>query len=195
MKKVKVAILFVAVLALLALANYAFKMDPTQLAARGVGKDPHHHDGEEHEAAEEAVVAITPLGSEGAPVTIEVFYAGEASCRETFLPIMSEIHATYNNNVRINFSDLMDADVNKRAREMTLQATPGLTINGKTIVKVPGAGSFDTVVFSGSPQDRSWNPDTLHKAIQAELTACGIEFDEPAPQIPPQPGEHAGHDH
>lgn len=194
MKRVKVAIVFVAVLGLLALANYTFKMDPTQLAARGVGREAHqHNDEDQHD--EEPVAAITPLGPEGAPVTIEVFYAGEASCQETFWPIMSEINTTYRDNVRINFSDLMDADVNKRAREMTLHATPGLTINGKTIVKVPGAGSFDTVVFTGSPEDRSWNPDTLHKAIEAELTARGIEFDEPAPQIPPQPGERAGHNH
>ncbi len=194
MKRIKFVFVFVGVLVLLALANYAFKMDPTQLAARGVGKDAHHHDASD-EHAEAPVAAIAPLGPEGAPVTIEVFYAGEAACREKFLPIMSEVNATYGDNVRIDFRDLTDAEVNARARDMTLQARPGLTINGETIVKVPGAGSFGTVVFSGSPEDRNWAPDMLHKAIEAELTARGIHFDPPAPQIPPQPDEHAGHDH
>jgi hypothetical protein len=194
MKKAKVAIVFVGVLVLLALANYAFNMDPTQLAARGVGKDAHDH-GNNDEHVEEAVVEIAPLGPTGAPVTIEVFYAGEAVCREAFWPIMSEINATYGDKVRVDFSDLTDVEVNKRAREMTLKGTPGLTVNGETIVNVPGAGAFDAVVFSGSPQDRSWTPPMLHQAIQSELTARGIEFEPPAPQIPPQPDEHAGHDH
>ena len=193
MKKVKVALVFVGVLVLLALANYGFNMDPTQLAARGVGKDPHHHG--DHEHAEKPVAAIEPLGPKGAPVTIEVFYAGEAACREQFSPIMSEVNATYGDNVRIDFSDLSDPEVNKRARKMTLHGGTGLTINGETIVTAPGTGSFDTVVFSGSPEDRNWNPPMLHKVIQAELTARSIHFDPPAPEIPPEAGEHAGHEH
>ena len=147
------------------------------------------------EHAEEAVAEIAPLGPVGAPVTIEVFYPGEASCREAYWPIMSEVNEIYGDNVRIDFFDLIDAEINERAREMTLRGAPGLTINGETILNVKGAGSFDAVVFSGSPQDRSWNTPMLHNAIQAELTARGIEFEIPAPEMPPQADEHAGHDH
>lgn len=195
MKKAKVAIVIVGMLVLLALANYAFHMDPTQLAARGVGNDAHDQGGAD-EHVEEAIVEITPLGPTGAPVTIEVFYADEASCREAFLPIMSEMNATYGDDVRVDFSDLTDVEVNERARQMTLKGMPGLTINGESIVNVPGAGAFDAVVFNGSPQDRSWNPGMLHKAIQSELTARGIEFEEPAGQVVAPPGDaHAGHGH
>ena len=195
MKKIKVALVLVGLLALLALANYAFNMDPTQLAARGVGKGAHDHEHEGEHAEEAPAIAIRPLGAEGAPVSIDVFYAGEDVCREKFWPIMSEMNATYGDNVRIDFSDLTDPEVSERARKTALRGAPGLTIDGEVIVNVPGGGSFGKVVFSGSPEDLSWNPDMLHKAIQAKLTALGIHFDPPAPQTPPQADAHAGHSH
>ncbi len=198
MRSTKGAIAVIGLLALLAIANYAFNMDPTQLAARGVGKDPHAHNDQDTAEADKPPVSdeIVPLGPEGAPITIEVFYDGPGSYAEVFGPVMTTMQAQYADHVRVEFSDLTDPEINARAVKLPLRGSQGLSFNGEVIKSVPGEGNFDTVAFVGQPMDRHWNEGALQHAIEYELTTQGIEFEASAPPPPGAGGdEHAGHDH
>ena len=194
MRKTKIAIAVIAVLALLAAANYAFNMDPTQLAARGVGRDAHSH-GDEHEDEEEAPKPepVVPLGPEDAPVRIEVFYTRAEIYHTDFEPLIQAIYEDYKPHVRIEPRDLGTAEVRTQAMALPLHGAQGLAVNGEVIKQLPGAGAFNMVALLGSPQDRRWSPDMLRAFIEHDLKAKGVQFTPP----PPPNGVEAGpqHDH
>jgi len=201
MKKVKIAGVIVGLLALLAIANYAFRMDPTQLAARGVGRDHHHHgeeDAEENHEHEAAAHAIHPMGPEGAAVTVEVFYSGQDRYREYFEAIMERIVADYAPHLRVEPRDLTTEQGLARCRQLPLGGGQGLAVDGKVIYQFEGLGSTGMVAFTGTTADRSWHELMLRRVIEHLLDSKGVQFEPPESPQPPAPAhdhDHSGHAH
>ena len=196
MRKTKVAIAVIAILAVLAVANYAFRMDPTQLAARGVGRDPHSHD-QVHEQAEESqnLAPLEPLGPQGAPVRIEVFYPRAEIYHTDYEPLIQAIYEDYQPHLRIEPRDLSDPAVHKEAMELPLKGAPGLSVNGEVITQVEGAGVDGIVALRGGPGDRSWSPGMLRKVIEQDLKAKGVQFTPPPSSIEAGPQHDHEHEH
>ncbi len=200
--KMKTGIIVVGLLVVVGLFNYVIKMDPTQLAARGVGRDAHSH-GDEHAGAEEGKPGEedlrTPIGPEGAPVLIQVIAAETSELEMPLRPMMSSIAADYPEYVRVEFP-APNTDEFKELNKVT-HGSAGLLINGEMIKEIPEA-RLGFVTFQGSPALEDWTEQDVRLAIEHELEKAGIEF-TPRAQHAHSGAEgpageadaHAGHSH
>lgn len=198
MRRWKIAAAVVTLAALIAIVNYAFNMDPSQLAARGIGRDAHDHGEEEPEEAASTASSgqYDPIGPQDAPVLIEVFeFRNEATCATTWQAV-SRVAQAYQPHVRVELRNLEDEAISKRAKQLPLRGGRGLAVNGKVIMDVPEAGGFGMVVLLGGPYDLKWNEPILHKVIEHELKSKGVAFTPPPLEAPAAAEEHAHtHDH
>ena len=193
--KWKIAIAIISLLALLAIANYGFNMDPVQLAARGVGRSAHDHHHDHDKQAEEPPKPIRPIGPEDAPVVIEVFYSNPEMYHGNFEEVINNTASRFEGVVRIEPRDLTEHEARERCLKLPLRGHPGLAINGEVIVDAPGVGDFGLVNFTGSPFDRRWNEQMLHQVIEYELKRKNVDF-TPPPALPQgEPGAQDGHEH
>jgi len=193
--KWKTALIVVALLAVVGVLNrYVLKMDPTQLAERGVGKDPHahHHDAEHEEGGEDAEQEhrqlVAPIGPEGAPVTIKVLWRTEGDLEVPLRPLMEDIGADYGEHVRIEFPEPASDEYADLVENVTKGMQSGLVINGEMIKEVPEA-PLGMVAFSGSPSFEEWDANDVRLAVEHELMAAGVEFESKVGH------NHAGHQH
>ncbi len=203
----KIKTVIVVVIALVAIAgyNYVINMDPSQLAARGVGKDPHAHDqeqdneGEEHEAQQARDTDPTePIGPEDAPVQITVVWTMRSLMATEYRPLLQDMATKdYPGLVHVEF---VEASNRERLQELGItDITQGIAINGKSVIELPGT-AFGFTTFQGSPGLGDWDPRELAMAIEQELRNQGIEFESkvppaPEPTPPPPLPDHEGHQH
>jgi hypothetical protein len=193
MSKTRYALAVIVLIGLVAIFNYAINMDPTQLAARGVGHDPHDHGHEdEHEHEEHAEAAKPPdfIGPQDAPVSLEVFYETDNECMTEFEPLMAKISERYAPHVRIEFKPTSVAENMERTHELRLGCRSGIAINGEVAKKIPGVGPFDVVSFQGPPGQKDYDETMLYRAIEYEMKQKGVEFEPSAPEL--EPSETAG---
>ena len=202
--KMKTVLVVVALLVGIGAFNYIIKMDPTQLAARGVGKDPHSHD-KDHEDEEKPGTTredlMRPIGPEGAAVTITVLWSDQVELEGIIRPMLTEVAGSYKDNVRVEFLDPASDEYKKVVTEVTNGAPVGLLINGEMIKEVPEA-PLGMLAFSGSPSFEEWGQGEVHLAVEHELDTAGVEF-EPhaehdhslAPGHIESSPSHEGHDH
>jgi len=200
-KKAKTAIIVVGLLVGIGLFNYVIKMDPTQLAARGVGQEAHSHDqDEEEEAGPSLEDMLTPLGPEDAPVQIKALWTNPSDIEQILRPMLSSVAASYDNKVRVDFIDPDSEEYKRLVENVTGGVGAGLVINGEMIKQVPEA-DLGMLAFAGSPSMGEWGERDVRLAVEHELEKAGVEFE---PQVehmhstpPPSPGgdEHAGHGH
>lgn len=201
--KMKTVIVVVVLLVGIGVFNYIIKMDPTQLAARGVGKDPHSH-GEEEEHEHEGPAATLdeltrPIGPEDAPVTITALWTDQQELERILRPMLTEVATGYDDHVRVEFVAPGSDEEKRIAEEVTGGITSGLLINGEMIKEVPEA-DLGVLAFSGSPTFEEWSVRDLRLAVEHELEAAGVEFE---PQVEHDHGPpagsahdpHAGHSH
>ncbi|MFW5867773.1 MAG: hypothetical protein ACOCX2_08160 [Armatimonadota bacterium] len=195
-KKAKTALVVVALLVGIGAFNYLIKMDPTQLAARGVGQDPHSHDDDGHEHEEDAPTfedMLKPIGPEDAAVTIEVLWGDPQEVQGVLRPMLSGVAASYPDHVRVEFV----APDSERHQQVTEEITEGigvgLLINGEMIKQVPEA-DLGVIAFAGSPTFEEWSEKDVRLAVEHELEDQGIEFD-PTVEHDHTHDPHAGHDH
>lgn len=209
--KTKTILIVVALLVVIAGFNYIIQMDPTQLAARGVGKDPHDH-GHDHEHEDgEAPTSLEelmkPVGPADAEVKIEVLWQDRAELEGMLRPMLSDIAKTYKDHVRVEFIEPGSDEFTRVVEEVTEGVGVGLLINGEMIKEVPEA-PLGMLAFSGSLSFEEWSPHDLILVVEHELEAAGVDFE---PQVehdhdhdhghamPPAPGamggSHAGHGH
>ncbi|MFW5867111.1 MAG: hypothetical protein ACOCX2_04800 [Armatimonadota bacterium] len=202
-KKTKTALIVVALLVGIAGFNYIIQMDPTQLAARGVGQEPHSHDEHEHEgegAAPTLEEMQEPVGPEDAPVRIQVLWNDPQELQGLIRPMLSAVATSYDDRVRVEFVEPQSDEFQTLVEEKTGGVTSGLLINGEMIKKVPEA-DLGMLAFTGSPAMQDWGEPELRLAIEHELEAAGVPFEAqvehdhshaaPSPAADP----HAGHDH
>jgi hypothetical protein len=199
--KVKTILIVIGLLVAIAGFNYVINMDPTQLAARGVGQEHSHGDEEEEESPDgrpsEADLR-QPLGEEGAPVVIHALVQDMGELEFPFRPIMSAIAQDYAGLVYIDFPTA-DSEGYDELLEQAKGSILGLVINGEIIKEVPEA-NLGFITFQGSPTFEDWNERDVRLAVEHELEEAGVEFtskvEHSHPLIPPgAQGAHAGHSH
>jgi len=179
-RQLKTVLIVVALLVGIGVFNYIIQMDPTQLAARGVGKDPHSHG--EHENEEEGEEAPTikdlqePIGPEGAPVTITVLWQDPEDLAEVLRPVLTETASSYEGKVRVEFVDPQSDKYKRLVENVTDGVMTGLLINGEMIKEIPEA-DLHMLAFSGSPSDGEWGPREIRLAVEHELEKKGVEFE------------------
>lgn len=196
-KKAKTALIVIGLLVVVAGFNYVIKMDPTQLAERGVGADPHSH-GHEHEeeAGPTPEDMMMPIGPEDAPVKVTVLWADPADLEQAFRPMLSSVAASYEGNVRVEFVDPKSDEYQELVEGAASGIRTGLLINGEMIKEVPEA-DLGMLAFSGSPLMEQWGEKDVRLAVEHELEAAGVAFE---PQVEhdhggPMGAGHTGHDH
>ena len=195
-RQVITALVVIVLLAAIGVINYMSNMDPTQLAARGVGRDPHSHGDHEHEEeppapTEEALVE--PIGPEDAPVKIIVCYQSVGYVRDEYRRIAEGVASDYGDLLRIEFMDSMKPENRELINAISENLHNGLIINGEVVKQIPGS-TFGMVSFSGSPQFEEWSVHELRMAIEHDLKQKGVEFTSHVDDAPPPPA-HAGHTH
>jgi hypothetical protein len=215
----KTAIVVVALLAGVGLLNkYVLRMDPNQLAARGVGKDAHSHgedhaQGESEHGVEEDPVGkqqalLRPIGPEDAEVTIQALWLDPQELEGLLRPMLKNVATSYKGHVRVEFLEPETEEHARVVENITEGSRVGLVINGEMIKEVPEA-PLGVLAFSGSPSMQEWSERDLRLAIEHELEANGVEFEpqvehdhsghargrQSAPMPSERGGSHAGHDH
>lgn len=197
-------IVVILLLAAIAVVNYMRQMDPTQLAARGVGKGGHHHHDDESKPEEEPPPMsrseedyVAPIGPEGAPVKIQVVYSRIEQVQSEMRPLMEQVAGRYAPHVRIEFLDATKAENRPIIDAVANNLDYGLIINGAVTKEVPTA-AFGMVTFSGSPQFEQWSMPELFAAIERDLQKQGVQFEshlDEQPAAPAHEHEHEGHSH
>lgn len=187
MSKTKYAIAVIVLIALVAIFNYAINMDPTQLAARGVGRDlhDHGHDDEQEQPEGGPAEPLEVLGPEDAPVRLEVFYETDNECMTEFEPLMTKTAEEYAPHVRVEFKPTSVKENEERTHDLRLGCRSGIAINGEVVKKVPGVGDFNMVTFQGPPGQRDYDESMLSKVIEHELEQKGVEFEPSVPELEP----------
>jgi len=186
MTRGKYAIVVIGLIVVLGVFNYAIRMDPTQLAARGVGRDPHahHHEhGDEEEAQLELPEPPDIIGPEDAPVLLEVFWDDHYVCVKVFQPLMMRIVEAYEPHVRAEFRSVYEGRNETRAKKLGLERMSGIAINGGVVKKLPTAAGFGLVAFRGVPGNINYSEQMLYQAIEEELKKEGIEFTPHAHEV------------
>lgn len=197
-RQIITALVVIALLATIAVINYMTNMDPTQLAARGVGRPVHSHDhngdhDEEPPPARTDDDYVEPLGPGDAPVKIIVCYQNIGYVREEYRTIAEGIASDYGDLVRIEFMDSTTPENREFIDTVSDRLHNGLIINGEVVKQVPGS-AFGVVSFSGSTQFEEWSVPELRMAIEHDLEKQGIEFTSRAGEAPPPPA-HLEHLH
>ncbi|MGC9317488.1 MAG: hypothetical protein ACP5KN_05560 [Armatimonadota bacterium] len=201
--RAKTAIIVVVALIAIGGFNYVIHMDPTHLAARGVGKDPHSHGDHDQEQPQQQAPQedlTRPMGPKDAPILIQACYTQEGLVHDEFRPILKEIVADYKGLVRVEFLDARtpeNRELIDRAAEGMLD---GLIINGEVVKETPGT-AFGMANFQGLASFNEWSVDELRRAIEHELKQKGIEFtshigeetEVASPLPPPLPPDSHGH--
>ncbi|MGD9494809.1 MAG: hypothetical protein AB7Y46_00735 [Armatimonadota bacterium] len=202
-KQIITIIVVVVALAVIGVINYMNQMDPTQLAARGVGRGDHHHHGDDSNAQQDGPPPLSrldedylvPIGDENAPVKIVVCYSNISIVKDQFRKIVEDVAVAWSPHVRVEFMDTTDPENRKVLDKVSTRLRDGLLINGEVVKQVPQT-AFRVVAFSGLPEFEEWTVDELMMAIEYELKKKGIEA-KPRPLPGPaqaQGGEHA-HSH
>lgn len=198
--KMKTVLIVVVLLVGIGVINYVAQMDPTQLAERGVGRDPHSH-GHDHEGEEEPPMApedlYRPFGPEDAEVTITVLTRDEVELRNVLRPMLAEMASDYEGHVRVEFIEKDTEEYDRLVNEAAAGTPAGLLINGEMVKQVPEA-PFGVVTFAGSPAFDDWTSHDVRLAVEHELEAKGVEFTPQAEHDHSETGgahSHEGHAH
>lgn len=201
-RKIITTIVVILLLAGIGVINYMRQMDPTQLAARGVGKGGHHHGDESKPEDEPPPVSrsdedyLAPIGPEDAPVKIQAVYGDLNGLKTEMWPLLDQTAALYAPLVRIEFVDATDARNRPMIDAASEKMYSGLIINGEVTKEVP-ISAFGMVSFAGSPAYEEWSVRELHSAIERDLEKKGVQFEshlDDQPMAPPEAG-HEGHQH
>ncbi len=199
-RRIITIIVVILLLAGISVVNYMRQMDPTQLAARGVGKGGHHHDEEAKPEDEPPPLSrneedfVAPIGPENAPVKIQAVYTGIDTVQNELRPILEQAAALYSPHVRVEFLDATDQKNRAMIDAISKDLYMGLIINGEVTKEVP-ASAFGMVAFIGSPAYQQWSTRELYSAIERELEKQGVQFESHLDDIPSVPAHEHAHDH
>lgn len=200
-RQIVTIIVVILLLAGIGVINYMRQMDPTQLAARGVGKGGHHHDEETKPEDEPPPMSrsdedyVAPIGPEDAPVKIQAVYSEIDNVKTELRPILEETASLYAPHVRVEFLKATDPKNREMIDAVAKDMYYGLIINGEVTKEVPIA-AFGMVTFTGSPQFEQWSVRELRSAIERELEKQGVQFQSHVDDLPAPPAhEHEGHSH
>lgn len=169
--RLKAVLVVILALAVIGVIHWMADEDPVQLAARGVGKDPHahqQHHGEEDEEEPTLEELTSPMGRADAPVTVSVFYDDPAGLQRTLRPIVEGAYAKFGDQIHVEFRSLSKEENRQIIVEHGAGVLPAVLINGEAVKETPDS-AFGMVSFLGSPEFAEWTPQELYSAIETEL--------------------------
>jgi hypothetical protein len=129
-------------------------------------KDPKTNASEKHEK----IKLPDPMGPATAPVKIKVYVTSDNTCDRTTLDGMKQMSTKFGDKLRIEFMDLLKKDVASEAQDAKISCKSGLTINGMSILRVPGRGVKGLVMFDGPIGEKNYNIDDVDAAVAYLLT-------------------------
>ena len=118
------------------------------------------------EAENQSVELPDPVGPVGASVEIKVYVTSDNDCDTTTLDGMKHISNKYGEKVRIEFLDLLDATVVAQAQSAKISCKSGLTINGLSILRIPGRGVKGLVMFDGPIGQMNYDLEDVDAAVE-----------------------------
>lgn len=89
------------------------------------------------------------LGPKQAPVKIKVYVTSDNHCDTTTVDGMKAVAKKFSKRVRIEYVDLLKADTQQEAQRAKISCKSGITINGKSVMHIPGYGVKGLVMFDG----------------------------------------------
>ena len=145
------------------------------------------------EASKKAAAAPTgsvkipeSIGPKTAPVKIRVYVTSDNHCDTTTINGMKAIAKKFGKDVRIDYVDLLDKHNMAEAQKAKISCKSGLTINGKSVLHIPGHGVRGLVMFDG--------PMGLGKNYDVKEVEPGVAYllqqhqGKPQPKADPTPG-------
>ena len=106
-----------------------------------------------------------PMGPTSAPVQMKVYITSDNTCDKTTLDGMTNMAKKYGDKLRIEFKDLLNKATASEAQDAKISCKSGLTINGMSILRVPGRGVKGLVMFDGPIGEKNYNLDDLDAAV------------------------------
>ncbi|NLO04599.1 MAG: hypothetical protein GX131_02090 [candidate division WS1 bacterium] len=195
--KTKTALIVVGLLVAVAGFNYLFQMDPTHLAQRGVGRDPHGDDSSDDPELPTMMSELTaPIGPENADVTLTALYTARGDVEEVLRPMLTAISQQYGEHVRVEFLDTGTEEGQKVVQDVTGGYRSGVLVNGEMIKRVPDA-PLGMITFGNVPRFEEWSIQDLRMAIDWELKQKGIVCTHEHVPVEPgaAPAAEGGHVH
>jgi len=159
---------FVAILlAVMVMSHYVTGTTPEELSAnkhktekpQGNAANPH---GDGHG---KPVVLPKPIGAPDAVVKIKVFVTSDNSCDTTTVNGMKDIANKYPGKVFVKFMDLNHGEAAAEAQAAKISCKSGLTINGLSILRIPGRGVKGLVMFDGPMGEKNYNMGDVDAAV------------------------------
>lgn len=90
-----------------------------------------------------------PSGPADAPVKLKVYITSTNDCDSTTLSGIDQIRKKYGAKLRIEFADLEHHESAMEAEKAKISCKTGVTLNGMSIVPVPGRGTRGLLMFDG----------------------------------------------
>jgi len=167
-RSLKVTAIIIGLLGLMVLSQYATKSTLEDITAN---KPRSSTDGKRAKAPEkhESVKLPDPTGPASAPVKIKAYVTSDNSCDTSTLSAMKTISNKYGAKVRIEYVDLLKKEVANQAQQAKLSCKSGLTINGMSVMNIPGHGVKGLVMFDGPVGEKNYNLNDIDAAVSQLL--------------------------
>ena len=170
-KSWKIASFVVGLLVLMVLSHYVTGTTPEELSANK------HHDGATNAAKDAShgehgkpVPLPADIGPKNAAVKVKVYVTSDNTCDTSTVQGMKDIAGKYPGKVFIKFMDLKHSDAAKEAQTAKISCKSGLTINGMSILRIPGRGVNGLVMFDGPLGEKNYNLSDVDAAVKYLLS-------------------------
>ena len=170
-KSYKIAGLVVVLLGIMVATTYLTGTTPEQLD----GNKANHED--KAEASNKAALEPTgkvklpqPTGPKNAPVKVKVYVTSDNHCDTTTLDGMKQVAKKFGTKVRVEFVDLLQTGTQKEAHAAKISCKSGITLNGMSVLRIPGYGVKGLVMFDGPMgKDKNYGVREIEAGVQQLL--------------------------
>jgi hypothetical protein len=144
-KSYKIAGLVCILLGIMVATQYVTGTTPEDLNNKP-GKTPNAKPSGGHEGP---IQIPKPVGPKDAPVKIKVYVTSSNSCGTSTVVGMEKVAKKFKDKVRVEYVDLLDKGGKAEAQKAKINCESGLSINGKSVMHLPGFGTNGLVMFDG----------------------------------------------
>ena len=167
-KSWKIASFVVVLLVLMALSHYVTGTTPEELSAN---KHPtptaNAAKGASHSGDHGKPVPLPhDIGPATAVVKVKVYVTSDNTCDTSTVQGMKDIAGKYPGKVLIQFMDLKTTEAAKEAETAKISCKSGLTINGMSILRIPGRGVNGLVMFDGPMGEKNYSLEDVDAAVK-----------------------------
>ena len=183
MKKLQVAVLVIALLAVIGGMNYYDGLRRDEAAKLAKEAKAAEEKAEREKAAKLAPKgeaaqgpALFPLpkssGPQDAPVKLDIYVNNSKDCHEGSVSMLNPLQHTYGKLLRVEWHNVHDPKLAKQIESLKIACEAGLVINGKVEQVVESNGGKTLVSFRG-PVGEKYKIDEVYGAINGCLIAKG----------------------